>query len=81
MLTTRMIRALGILLCAVTTNTVRTTKDTANAVKIIWVNTELASTGASRHRTGSRNLPIGNQPALNAKSQIIISPNHGVKTV
>ena len=55
--------------------------DPTIAVIIIRLNTVLASTGASRHNTGSRNLPIGNQPALNANSQIIIRANHGVKTV
>ena len=51
------------------------------AVTIIRKNTVLASTSASRHRPDSRNLPIGNQPALNEKSQIIIRANQGVNTV
>ena len=33
------------------------------------------------HTTGSRNFPIGSQPALKANSQIIIRPNQGVNTV
>ena len=55
--------------------------DTATAVIIMRLNTAFASVEASRHSTGSRNLPIGSQPAWNANSQIIISANHGVNTV
>ena len=66
---------------AVTRITMRTAIEATVAVTIILRKTELASTVASLQSTGSRNLPMGNHPALNENSQIIMSANHGVKTV
>ena len=81
MLPSRMSRAPAIRLLDVSRKTANTMSDPTIAVIIIRLNTVLASTGASRHNTGSRNLPIGNQPALNANSQIIMRANQGVNTV
>ena len=50
---------------------------------IMWLKTSFAwyGTWLPRHRRTVINFPIGNHPALYAKSQIITSANHGVKTV
>ena len=65
----------------VTRKTPNATTDRITAVASIRLKMEFASDGASCQTTGSRNFPIGNQPALKANSQIIISPNQGVNTV
>ena len=59
----------------------KTTAVTPATVASMRLKIVFESVGASRHTTGSRNLPIGSQPALNANSQIIIRPNQGVNTV
>ena len=61
--------------------TANTVTDRTATVASMRLNIEFESVGASRHTTGSRNFPIGSQPALKAKSQIIIRPNQGVNTV